>query len=185
MTLEKDCLDSSNMVSLLFVDGVLTPREINEMSCILNSQKITLNTYVKPNTTQNGIEDFFAEIYLTLSSNLIGTMFLGVITNGIYDIVKKFIMYLCKCIKNKKTAKITTAKTTVSIPKIFFNIENSKIIIPTDLSEKEFSIYLNKLFDFLKSINTNNELYVYYNKDTMKFDIHTKEELIKKMIIKK
>ena len=128
-----------------------------------------------------GIEELFPQIEIFLSSNVVETIFLGLVTNAIWDGIKYLLSSIQKMIKEKPFVHIQNGKIdTDKKPNIHINIGKSHIVFPTDIDDNKFEYFIDKMFESIDKDTITTEKYGFYDENANVIEFYTRHEIAMK-----
>lgn len=154
--------------------------------------EIQYNSFDKSTTIFNSIELLDNAITILFTPDLINSLANSLATNGLYDLIKNYIIWLSQSIKGRKTKKMSGNKMVEEIVTIGVKIQINKNLninfrIDEGFSNETKAECLNKIFELQKNFPDNIKFGHYigtYNEKGKKWDLINIVDIIKKSKVK-
>lgn len=154
--------------------------------------EIQYNSFDKSTTIFNSIELLDNAITILFTPDLINSLANSLVTNGLYDLIKNYIIWLSQSIKGKKMKKMNGQKTVEEIVTIGIKIQINKNLninfrIDEGFSNETKAECLNKIFELQRNFPDNIKFGHYigmYNEKGKKWDLINIVDIIKKPKVK-
>ena len=177
--MKKKKLDAT--ISLDYLQGLLSKEDLKKLEDELNNNGFSLSSQETQPRYIAGVEDFFPQIQVFLSPDLLRNLYLGLVTNAFYDGIKYFLVLLRQMIQKKKISKIQSGNVINNItPVMHFNIGQMHVILPMEIEDKKFEYFVDKAFETANANDAAKETYFSYCEKTGEVQNHTRYELIQK-----
>lgn len=173
---------------LAYYSSIFDKNELILLENNLNKAGIELYKCDKSGIPMASVDLLISQIMLKLNEPLVQGILIGVISNTIYDLLKKSIILLWKSTKGKTLSilqggEIKEQKTTICIGvRIKEAIVNFRL--PEDIPDEQRESCLDNIFDFIKTIPSGSRPsldYAVYNVETETWNIINILEEIKKV----
>lgn len=178
----KQMNDDNNKVILIdALQGALTSEDVKELEECIVQEGICLEVHTHKPQYMNGIEDFFSQIQIICSKEVIFALVTGVFASGIYEALKIFLCKVYNKMKGRHVTKIQSGKVEEVQPKIHFIIGDVKVILPLDIDEEKYKYFVDKMFESMKDETITKKEFCIWNKETGEVEYYSKLEIARKM----
>lgn len=165
-------------VGLTYLEESITKDELSVLENNLKSCELVLLSREKRPQYIAGIEDFFPQIQVFLSPDVLQTICLGLATNAIYDGIKWFLLSLCRIVKEKPFVKISNGIIHKNeMPTIHFNLGQMHVVLPMDIDDEKFKYFVDKAFEAAKDQKKTSETFFVYSEESGEANQYTREEI--------
>lgn len=183
--------DKKYGIGLEYIGGLYSKSDLDDYSNELNKVGIDFKSFDKGGIIYNKIEEYSLLVFLLLQDPLLKDILIGCISEATMEAIKAFIKKAWEKVRGEKYNKITPG--TIEEKMISFGIK-AKLDYNTvfdfkfdgNLTEKQFDNALDKILDFLKEQNRNDEYklpyFVTYDKEKNTWNkIYVFEEIREKL----
>ena len=171
--------NDKNTIKISYLQESLTFDDVSEIKNIATKEKVTVLTHDFPPQHIAGVEQFFPQLKIILSSDLAIGICGGIIANVICDVIKKVVLTVCKKVKEKKLTKIHNGVIEENAsPTIHLEIGNIKVILPVEISNEQFQYFADHLFETLKGQNIKKTKYCIFDPETKEYRFLEKHEIV-------
>lgn len=169
----------NNAVGLLYLYGAFDGEDLQFLDGILKQNELEFVSHVTPPRSIAGIEEFFPQIQIFLSSDIVQTICLGVATNTIYDAIKYFVLSVRNLARKKPMYKVEASKGVTKVtPTIHFNIGKMHAVLPVEIDDEKFKYFVDKAFETADEKTLTTETYFVYSEKTGEARHYTQNELV-------
>lgn len=168
-------------VGIDYLEGTLSDDALKEIEDCLHTASLSLYAHSHKPKHIAGIEDFFAQVSIVLSPDVVAAICTGLITSGVYDVIKKALCFIYSNLKTKKLTKIQNGKITENVtPTVHFTIGKNHAVLPLDISDEKFCYFVDGFFKAVSAETVTKEQYIYFDREQDGLVTYTKEEISQK-----
>lgn len=175
-------VEFDKVVLLDYVQNTFSSNDILELHNCLKPEGIILKEHVHKRQYIAGIEELFAQIQIILSPDFVNVISTGLLTNGMYDVMKIFLQKIYFKMNQIRLTKMQTGKEIKEVPPVIhFNVGNMKVTLPLDIDNGKYEYFVDKLFEYLASNTSPKEGYGFWNREKEEIEHYTKSEIVRKI----
>ncbi len=177
MTKQKAILKSTMAID--YLENSFTKEELHLIEDTLKEGSIKLLTRSHTPKHIAGVEEFFPQIMMLLSPDIVSLICQGLLTNALYDALKSSVIHIYSSIKKKPLTRIQNGKIeTDVIPNVHLKIGKSSMILPINLDEEKFKYCVDKMFEAINRDVVEHSHYLKYYEGKKEFECFTKSQII-------
>ena len=168
----------TSAIGLEYQQNAFDSEELKELENVLKKYGIKFKSHSSAPKYIMGIEDFFPQIQVFLSSDMAQAIYWGIASGAIWDGIKLFLRTLRKMVKKKLFAHVSNNKVNIkATPNIHVNIGESHIVLPIDIDDSKFEYFVDKMFDSMDKNIVVEEKYVFYDAEKQTLEYYTRHEV--------
>lgn len=162
-----------------YLENSFTKEELLIIEDALKEGSIKLLTHSHTPKHIAGVEEFFPQIMLLLSPDIVSLICQGLLTNALYDALKTSVIHVYSAIKKKPLSRIQSGKIeTDVIPNVHLKMGKASMLLPINLGEEKFKYCVDKMFEAINQDVVEHSYYLKYDEDKKGFECLTKTQII-------
>ncbi len=173
-------------VKIDYQENFLDTTDLKKIEEILNEKELSLDARSHPGRIIGGIEDFFPEISVLFSPEVVNLM-VSITGAFLYDIAKMVCKSIYNSLKKKPHYRMEPGKIKgqpviqESKPVVYIIFGQLRAILPNELDNDKFNSVLDKFFENINATTVTQKKYIKYFKKSSELKIVTDEEFIKEI----
>ena len=171
-------------IGIIYLKNCFDESELDEIAEYLDSNGLILRTEEKIPFMVNASIDFLYPIVEIFLSPKLESLWIGLATNALYDVIKTLLVRIRRKITSQPTFKIQGGIISKTPPSIHFIIGNIHYVLPLDVDDETFKSSIDKYFDVTASSMPNGPMYAFYSDENDTIVIKTEDDIIKEEIRK-
>ena len=173
--------------SAILIDSLQTIfslEDINELEMCLKQENIHLEMHTHQPQYIAGIEELFAQVQILLSPDIVYAITTGILTNGMYDVLKQFLKRILTKMSSVRLTKLQGEKEAKEVPPtIHFNIGQTHVILPLGIDDTKYEYFVDKMFEYMGSQDVKKGGYCIWNDENEEVKIYTQSEIAQKAFL--
>lgn len=159
-----------------YLEKCLSEEDIADIETQLLDYGYSLKSYEHDRSVQASLDVLFAQVKVFLSSDVFRDVLIGLAVNAFTDVVHLIYSKM----KNRRVTKLQGGKIRQHAPVIHIILGKTRIVVPTDIEEKKFEIFVNKLLEKIPELDPGKKDIATFDDDFNKIVVCSEEEFIRK-----